>query len=1689
MKKKKKKKILKNTGRIFLGLILLIIALILFIRSPWGQNIIVDKVTHYISDKTNTTVEIEKLFVTFQGNILLNGLYLEDKKGDTLLYSKSLEAEIPFMPIIRGNPISIDDVEWHELTAHVYRKDSISGFNYQFLIDAFVTDTTPTEETKEDEPTKISVGRVNLKKFKIHYEDEVSGMHAKLNLGDLSLKGEKIDLENMIFHLSEINLRDTDLSYEQLKAITDDDTTSTDIMPQLIVDHFEFNNVKTTYNAPPQGIKALVDIALFEVNKASANLQKQAISIDKIGLQNSIIAVETDTSQQQQPAEKPAPKTEEEAFEWPNWEVQIAEVAIENNAISYHQKRSTPKRGEFNPDALALTNFTFLAEDILLSKETKANLNLNKLRFDEASGFTLQNLKLAIALENQKLNVSDLNVATQNSSLNGHLELNYATIQQLINQPEKVNFSAALNSFHLDVKDAYLFSPELKQNELFGKLAQQKISGGLNLKGSLDKTDIKKLNLNWGKLTKINVKGIVRNPINVDKLHLNMSDFSAVTQREDILNFVNPDSLGVKIPQDVALSGEFVGSLDDFTTSAVLDLTNGQVKIQGALNTQEQIAFNSTLDVIALDIGEFLDNPALDKVTFTIKTEGKGNDLNTLDAHLSSDFSKLAYKDYDFSPLELNGDIKNGTGNIKMKFKDENLDLDMHSKVKLDSISPEIKAQIDLKGADLYALGISKKKMRSKVKLKADFKGNAEDYTLDADVLGGTIVYEDKAYYLGDVSLDADIKKNSTKASITSQFLNSKLNSNANPEQITKALKNHVKHYFIKDSTSTHIEKNQKPVRLEMDLKFHEIPIISEVLLDGLEKMDTLRAKIDFDQAKHNLEGHVYLPHLTYGENLIDQLAIDVNSDGQKANFTAGFASIKAGPAEIPKTEINANFKDDQFNLNFESFKEEKKLYAIHSVLEGEDEKRSFKILSDELILNHENWTIDPNNKVSFGEKHIDFENFTLSHGNEQVTISNKETRDWGMDFNNFKLSTLLAYLNPDDYLMDGEINGEAVFVDPFEKFGFTADLNINNFTVLQSDLGILSLHAKSQNENDYLVDAGIKGEAVDLDFNGNFKAAQETPSFDLDLKINKITMQSIQKFVPDEIKDAKGQLEGEIKLKGTGQEPRFNGFVAFNEASFNVSRLDANFTLAKERINIDNQGVYFNKFDIKDADGNSFTIDGDILTENLTNPKFDLKLKAEDFIALDSSEEDNDLYYGKVVFDIGAKISGDLQFPVVETDLTIKEETDVTYVIPETELSIEKRDGVVVFVNKENPDDILTKQDDDKLTAKITGIDLAAKLKIEPKATFNVIVDKRTDDNLKVFGEGDLIFTIARNGRTNLTGKYEINGGHYQMNLYNLVKREFDLDPSSSVTWQGDPMNANLDVRAIYKIKTSASSLMASQTTGASAEVKNRYKQRLPFLVYLDVDGELTRPKLNFDLGMPEDERGAIGGSVYSRIRQLNQQEDQLNKQVFSLLVLSKFYPESGSDGSEGGIATMARDNLNDALSDQLNMFSDKLTKNTGIDLNFGVNSYTDYQGESAQDRTDLAISAKKKLFNDRVVVEAGSEVNVQGDKRPGEENPVIGNVSIQYLLTKNGRWRLKGFRKSEYENVIDGQVFVSGIALIFTREFNKFKELWDGSSEIEKQKEKAEQEEEKKEEEEKNSADEKKTNSKAVKNEESNE
>jgi translocation and assembly module TamB len=237
---------------------------------------------------------------------------------------------------------------------------------------------------------------------------------------------------------------------------------------------------------------------------------------------------------------------------------------------------------------------------------------------------------------------------------------------------------------------------------------------------------------------------------------------------------------------------------------------------------------------------------------------------------------------------------------------------------------------------------------------------------------------------------------------------------------------------------------------------------------------------------------------------------------------------------------------------------------------------------------------------------------------------------------------------------------------------------------------------------------------------------------------------------------------------------------------------------------------------------------------------------------------------------------------------------------------------------------------------------------------------------------------------------------------------------------------------------------LVAAQAGGGDA---GAFRQELPFLVYLNIDGELIRPEITFELDMPEENRGAVGGNVYGRIQQLNNQEDELNRQVFSLLVLNRFFPDKGGDGSGGGTSALARSSVSQVLSGQLNNLSENLLGDSGVELDFDMDSFTDYQTGAPQDRTQLNVSARTRFMDDRLIVQVGSQIDIEGSSQQMDRgNALLGNVSIEYLLTETGRYRLRGFRRNTFESFIDGQLIVTGMSLIFNREFNYFRELWRG-------------------------------------------
>jgi len=1646
---------LRRLVRIFLSILIFLLLLVLFIRSPWGQDIIVGQAVDYVEGKTGTEVSVDNLFITFDGNIQLDGLYMEDKQGDTLVYSKHLEANLPLWPIVQGNGFHIESADWDGLTARISRKDTVNGFNYQFLMDAFV----PTDTTTTSQPVQFSIGNLNFENFDVTFKDDVENLDAIVKFESFHMTMNELDLDKMIVDIDVISLTNALISYDKdtvsafakaekdqdpntdttiAEAITDDANDSP--LPLIKVGNLKMDRVQLVYESIPDAINLNSSIGFLETSIRKANVQTSNYLVDFIHLNDS----EVNISMQTPPSNTVDPNAP--VFVWPELTLDVQKIKLRNNLLDYRLDDAVLIKNQFNPNAIVLSDLNLVAGDLHYENKQSSAV-INELAFEEGSGLRVRQLEAQATVTDRFIDVNDLNAQVNNNSLQGNIRLGFASMDEFIINPVNLSIDAQIPSYNIDLSEVFRFAPELRSNQYLVALSKRPLTGSLKATGSTAALEIPNLVANWGNETAIIATGSLKNATDPDKLYLDFPSIKMRSTRKDLTKFISEEDLGIQLPQRFSLAGSVEGSVDDITTKATLTTSNGNLQIDGSFKNDAVISFNANLEAQEIDMGALLQNPQLGVLNLDLKTKGSGSSINDLDAVVDATVNSFSYNEYEIKNLPVNGRFRNGQGWVTSKYKDDNINLDLNSQIQLDSVATEANLQLEIAGVDLRAFGITSQNVKAAGTISAFFKGNADNYEVRSTIADGIAVFDEQSYLLGNVDLRAFVQPDSTALDVTNKMLDLELRSNADPVGLASAVQRHIDRYL---TTSVAMD-TIKPVVMKIKGNLSPAPILRDVILPSLEALDTVRIAVDFNERDRKLNTDITAPYIKYAGSEIDSLSITSRSDATDMRFNIGFEGLESGPLSIKRTNLGGVVSQNELNLDFISYEDGEKLLQFGSTLSRKRNQQGtedliFKLKLEDLILNKQSWRVPDDNSVTYREDRISFNNFKLSNDSQSVEmrsdLANVEREHIGFLLNNFRLQSLISFLNPDEKLATGRLNGQLVLEDVFKKMGFSADLTITDLNVLEVPLGLLKLDANSSSGDLYTMTMSLKGEDVNMDLKGDYRVDPVAAQLNLDMDLQRLNMSTVTGIAKEFVSDGKGYLSGNIKLAGTTVDPVYNGVINFNQAGFTVNMLNAPFLMKDEQLIVTNESLAFSNFVVTDADNNSFEVDGMIGTKDLFTPTFDLRLKANNFTVLNSTAKDNDLYYGKATFDATATVTGNLTIPVVDLTLDVNDATDFTYVIPATELDIVQREGIVQFVNKENPDAILTRTDEESAT--LTGYDITADLRIGKGAKINIIVDPTTGDNLQVSGDGDLRFRMTPNGRMTLTGRYEINDGFYELSLYDIVSRKFEIAKGSSISWSGDPFDATLDASAIYKIETSASPLMASQTSGADIKDKERFRQELPFLVYLNVDGELLQPVITFRLDMPEDEQGAIGGQVYGRVQQLNSQDQELNKQVFSLLVLNKFFPTSGADGSSGGTAAIARDNINQALSDQLNQFGGKLLGDSGIDLNFGLDSYTDYQN-NAQQRTQLDITASKKLLDDRLIVSVGSEVDIQGGPAPSEgQTPVIGNISLEYLLTESGQWRLKGFRKNQYDNVIDGQLIVSGIGLIFTKEFNEFKNLF---------------------------------------------
>ncbi|MBA3900585.1 MAG: translocation/assembly module TamB, partial [Bacteroidetes bacterium] len=798
------------------------------------------------------------------------------------------------------------------------------------------------------------------------------------------------------------------------------------------------------------------------------------------------------------------------------------------------------------------------------------------------------------------------------------------------------------------------------------------------------------------------------------------------------------------------------------------------------------------------------------------------------------------------------------------------------------------------------------------------------------------------------------------------------------------------------------------------------------------------------------------MPHLVYEGTTVDSLFVDVFTKDGALQYNLETALVSTASLTIPNIAYTGNIAKNLILSNFSiSDNDGSVKFAIPLNAHSLQDSFQLTFYPGDFILNYEKWNVPEDNYIMLVDNGFIINNLVLERKGQSISVNTKggkATDPLQLAFNDFNIETLSSIMEGEgDTLFRGIINGEVEIRDMQENMAFTSDLKISNFSYQNDTVGNIALQASSALDNVFNIKAGITGFDNDINLGGSFN--QQTKALDLSVDIKNFELASIESFVEESIHTISGRIRGEFDVKGTVDNPDILGNINFINAGFNLVALNSYFTMPDERIIFDEKGIRFPSLTIRDTLNNPVVINGYILTDNYRDMEFDLNIRANNFQALNRPEAQMDLYYGRIVLDSDIRVRGNLDRPVVDARIGLLRGTSLTMIIPETQVAMHEKEGIIEFVTVENDSLVALNGEDiaqDTMRAEIRGIELTANVTIDEQTRFKIIIDESTGDFLEIQGGGTVSFSIDPSGAMALTGIYEIREGQYQLSFYNMVRREFTIRPGSSLSWTGDPLNATVDISAIHTVRTSPADLMASQAV--DEQQRKALRGILPFQVFLNMRGELLSPDIDFNINLPDDRKGALGGTVHSRLTLLNEQESELNKQVFALLILGRFIAEDPLEATGGGGVTgTARSSGSRVLTQQLNQLSDRYI--TGFDLDFDVESYEDYGAADIEGRTELQIGLSREFFDERLRVEVGGRVDLEGERRRQQRNvsDIAGDVAVEYLLSEDGIYRLRAFRRNEFQMLLDGEIIETGLALIYTREFTRFREIFRRRAKVE--------------------------------------
>ncbi|MCW3168601.1 translocation/assembly module TamB [Chryseobacterium sp. 09-1422] len=1635
-----------------MSIIVLLILLILSLRLPAVQNYVKDKLIVYLEKKIKTKVSLDKVYIGFPNSLVMENLYLKGQNIDTLLAVRKFDVGLDMWQLIKSKA-DITSVDLEGVRANVVR-DPKGKFNFDYIIDAFAT-SDKEQEQKPSKPFIISLDKIKLKDIGITFNDQQSRNDIKVYFNSFDTRVKTFDLQNNNYAVNYINLDGLKLKLKQdlVEEVAKNVEEKVDSLNQKKPMKLGLNGIKLTnfdIDYGDDNSKTFAKVLFKELSTKvnSIDLENNDYNVGNVYLRqaniNANLFLPTENANSKQDTQ---PETSKVSAKEKAMKVILGKLLLDDVKVAYNNTAVAPTRSGMDFNHL---NFAKLNLDVRNFKMENNGFagSVKSAEIQEARGLNIQKFNTDFVYDEKQAYLKNLYLQTPKTILRDEVVLNYNSIEQLSSNLGAVQISADIRDSKIGFSDILNLVPTLRNTAPFNKYPNATLNVNAFIRGTVNDLAIQNLKVSGLDQLKVLASGKIKNAMNPDQLYYDLNVAELSSSSKTIYNLVPKNTIpnNITLPSFFTVRGTAKGTTQLVDTNLRLTSTLGNAAIiaKADLRRKNRETFDVKANLQSLQIGKLIQNKDLGSITAQINAKGQGFDPKTMSAVLSGDVRLATYNGYTYQNMNLKGKINRGVYDIDLNSKDPNANLHLAASGVFND-NPSVKVNGNINKLDLNKLGFYSSPMIIAGAIDGDFK------TLDPDNLNGYLNLKDFAisdtkevYPIQEVNLLAVSTADSTQIKFSSQIADVELNGKYKLTQIFGALTQTINQYyqFQKPSAAQKVDAGQF---FTFNAKIKNDDLIRKFVPE-LKSFETININGNYNADSQQILLDAQIPQVLYGTNTLENTSLKITNENQALQYDLSVASLASESFALKKININGDVAENVINYNITTKDDKDETqFLIAGNAKSMNDITEISLNPNGLKLNYMDWTVAENNKISIFSQGIVADNFTLSNSGAEISLqseSSSPSSPLNVSLKDFKIETITEIIKKDSLLAKGTINGTAQLRDLTKNMTFTSDIDVTDLFVFGSPVGNLDIKVNNQSANLLNADIALSGNNNDVKILGNYNTSSS--SFDLNLNMNQLQMKTLQGFTANAITNTEGYLSGDLKITGTTTAPKILGDVKMNNVGLMIAQTGSDFRGINDKIGFTNRGIEFDDFKIKDKDGNSLNIDGQVLTQTYRDFAFNLDLDAKDFKVVNSEKSNDAMMYGILAIDAALKVRGNLDLPKVDGRLAVSETTDFTFVLPQSSPSLQERDGIVEFIDQDQI--ALNKTitaDSVKAESPIKGLDVNVNIELSKEAKMSIVIDKAAGDFVKLQGEADLTGGIDPSGKVTLVGVYQVEQGSYEMSV-SVLKRKFDIQKGSTITWTGEPTTADLDITAIYKTQTAPIDLVEQQVDQANL---NQYKQRIPFNTLLILKGELLKPEISFDITTDEKNNAVsseVTQTIDGKLAQLRQDPNEMNKQVFALLLLNRFIGENPFESNSGVSAeTMARQSVSKILSQQLNNLAGDLIK--GVDLNFDLESTEDYSTGTQNTRTDLNVGLSKRLLNDRLKVSVGSNFGVEGEARPDENTTnIAGDVQIDYALSRDGRYTLRAYRKNEYQVALQGQIVETGLGFVITLDYDKFRDIF---------------------------------------------